>query len=62
MTKKEQDKLMSLFRDFLPAIQFYGKGEISVGKLMDCWKQHILGKEYTLPSQEQDNDAIEYLF
>lgn len=44
-----QDELMTLFRDFLPAIRCYGDQEISVGKLMDCWRNHISGKPYTLP-------------
>ena len=33
-----QDELMTLFRDFLPAIKCYGDQEISEGFLMDCWQ------------------------
>ncbi|MFN9802231.1 MAG: hypothetical protein ACK54Y_00265 [Bacteroidota bacterium] len=43
------DELMTLFKDFWPALKCWGDQEIEDWKLILCWEQHISGEPYTLP-------------
>lgn len=44
------------FEQFLPAIRAFRDGEISEGKLRNCWTNLVLGGEYTLPEPEREGE------
>lgn len=48
---------LCMFEQFLPAIRSFRDGEISEGKLRNCWYNLVLGGEYTLPEPEIEGET-----
>lgn len=46
MTK---DDLVTIFKDFLPALLSFADQEIEEDRLLACWIKHVHGVPYSLP-------------